>query len=75
MAVRFGEPYRDYLARTPRFIPNLSLWTAPDGLWVDYRQAIKGFRHASVFALAVPVFILVDWAQRMQLLPVWLQLP
>jgi protein-S-isoprenylcysteine O-methyltransferase Ste14 len=75
MAARFGEPYRDYLARTPRLAPNLSLWNTPEGVWVDYQQTIKGFRHASLFVLAVPIFIGIDWAQRAGFLPILLRLP
>lgn len=75
MVERFGEPYLDYLARTPRFIPNVSLWATPEGVWVEYRQAIKGFRDASLFLLALPVFMAIDYAQQAGLLPVLFKLP
>lgn len=75
MASRFGEPYRIYLSRTPRFVPDLSLWTAPQVVSIEYRPLIKCLRDASLFALAVPIFIVIDWAQRTGFLPVLFGLP
>ena len=75
MASRFGEPYLAYLACTPRFFPRKTLWTAPEGIWVEYSVLIKCLRDAKGFALAVPVFIALDWMQRMEIVPVLLRLP
>jgi protein-S-isoprenylcysteine O-methyltransferase Ste14 len=75
MAARFGEPYRSYLARTPRFVPKPSLWNAAAGLPMDHALVRKGFYDSSLFALAVPLFMALRWAHEAHLIPVLYQLP
>ncbi len=75
MAAYFGEPYRSYLARTPRFLPKPSLWHAPSGVWVDYSLACRGFCDSSLFAVAVPFFMALRWAHEAHLIPVLYELP
>ena len=75
MASRFGEPYRGYLLGTPRFVPDLRLWTAPHNVPVEYQHLINCLRDASGFVLAVPTFIAIDWAQQTGFLPVLFGLP
>jgi len=75
MASRFGDLYRAYLARTPRFIPNPALWTAPPVISVEYAYVFVCLRDTSWFLLAVPGFMAIDWVQQAGLLPVLLRLP
>jgi protein-S-isoprenylcysteine O-methyltransferase Ste14 len=75
MAARFGEPYGLYVARTPRFFPRLSLWSAPERVWLDYAILLKCFREAASFVFFIPVIVAVDWAQRVGLLPILMYWP
>jgi protein-S-isoprenylcysteine O-methyltransferase Ste14 len=75
MAARFGESYDLYVARTPRFFPRLSLWSAPERVWLDYAILLKCFRETASFALFIPVIVAVDWAQRAGLLPILMYWP
>jgi protein-S-isoprenylcysteine O-methyltransferase Ste14 len=76
MAARFGDTYRSYLARTPRFFPKPSLWRpSSNAIAVDYRIAIRSFADSSLFAVAVPFYLALRWAHETQLIPVLYQLP
>jgi len=75
MASRFGEPYRSYISRASRFVPDLRLWTAPHDVPMERGHLINCLRDAFNFLLAVPTFIAIDWAQRIGFLPVLFQLP
>ena len=76
MAARFGDTYRNYLARTPRFLPNPSLWRARcEGVAVDYRLTLRSFCDSSLLAVAVPFYITLRWAHEAGLIPVLFELP
>jgi protein-S-isoprenylcysteine O-methyltransferase Ste14 len=75
MTSRFGDLYRAYLARTPRFVPNPALWTARPAISVEYAYVFVCLRDTLWFALAVPGFIAIDWGQEAGLLPVLFRLP
>jgi protein-S-isoprenylcysteine O-methyltransferase Ste14 len=75
MAAHFGEVYHSYIARTPRFLPKPSLWRAPSGVWVDYSLAGRSFCDSSLFAVAVPLYMVLRWAHEARLIPVLYELP
>jgi protein-S-isoprenylcysteine O-methyltransferase Ste14 len=75
MTSRFGEQYRAYRARTPRFVPNFALWIAPPAISVEYPYVSTCLRDACWFLLAVPAFIAIDWLQQAAVLPVLFRLP
>src|SRR5262249_9864284 len=75
MAAHFGETYRSYLARTPRFFPKPSLWHAPSGVWVDYSLVGTSFFDSSLLAVAVPFYMVLRWAHEAHLIPVLYELP
>lgn len=59
----FGDAYRAYRARTPRFWPNFSLWRDETELSVRPSFFLTTIRDGLVFLLAVPLFEAVDLAQ------------
>jgi protein-S-isoprenylcysteine O-methyltransferase Ste14 len=69
MGPRFGAEFEAYCARTWRFVPNPSNWSASKTLTVDYRQLARSVRDASAFGLAIPIMLLVDWARGSSLCP------
>ena len=75
MASRFGDLYRAYLTRTPRFVPNPALWTAPPVISVEYAYVFVCLRDTAWFLLAVPGFMAIDWGQEVGLLPILFRLP
>jgi len=59
----FGDAYRQYRERTPRFVPNFSLWRDETELSVRPSFFLTTIRDGLVFLLAVPLFETVDLAQ------------
>jgi protein-S-isoprenylcysteine O-methyltransferase Ste14 len=59
----FGAPYAAYLARTPRFWPNFSLWRANETLEVRPNFFLATIKDGLVFLLAIPIFELIEHAQ------------
>ncbi|MFV1958248.1 MAG: isoprenylcysteine carboxylmethyltransferase family protein, partial [Planctomycetota bacterium] len=51
LADRFGEAYRAYARRTPRFVPRPWLWRKPDSPW-SWRMLVRR-EHDAAFALLV----------------------
>ncbi len=49
LASRFGAEYRDYIARTPRWIPNFRLFTVPKELTISPRHVHRGLLEAMWF--------------------------
>ncbi|PCJ60134.1 MAG: isoprenylcysteine carboxyl methyltransferase [Rhodospirillaceae bacterium] len=72
---KFDGPYRDYLATTPRWLPNWRLWKDADTLVVRPNLVWMTFRDASLFYLAYPLFEGIEWLQATGILPVYLWLP
>lgn len=72
---KFGNPYRNYLARVPRFLPKLSLFRDLDVVEVRPRLVRQTFIDACVFLLAMPIAEGFEHLQEMGLLPVLFQLP
>ncbi|MGV3633542.1 MAG: methyltransferase family protein [Pseudorhodoplanes sp.] len=75
LAARYGETYRDYLARVPRFLPNPKLWHDEPTLTIRPPRVIMTFADALVFLLAVPLAEFFEHLQDTGVIPVLLRLP
>jgi protein-S-isoprenylcysteine O-methyltransferase Ste14 len=71
----FGDEYRRYCARVPRFIPKWSLWHGPDTIEVRPKVVIRTFLHALAFFIATPVAEGIDYLHAFSGLPVFIVLP
>lgn len=71
----FGEPYRAYLARVPRFIPDFRLWRNVDTLEIRPRMVVRTFLDACVFLAAIPLAEGIELLQDAHMLPVLWQVP
>ena len=71
----FGQPYLDYLARTPRGGPDFSKWRDERELVVRPQFFLTTLRDGLVFLAAVPIFEGIEMAQAAGWLPVLGQLP
>lgn len=71
----FGQPYLDYLARTPRCGPDFSKWRDERELVVKPQFFLTTLRDGLVFLAAVPIFEGIEMAQAAGWLPVLGQLP
>lgn len=71
----FGQPYLDYMGRTPRCGPDFSKWRDEGELIVKPHFFLTTIRDGLVFLVAVPVFEGIEMAQHGGWLPVWLHLP
>jgi len=71
----FGETYARYVARTPRFWPNPSLWRDTGELTIRPSLFLMTIRDGLVLLLAIPVFELIDAGQAAHWLRVVTHLP
>ncbi|QYC10023.1 methyltransferase family protein [Brevundimonas nasdae] len=71
----FGETYRQYCARTPRFWPNFTRWSDVEELTIRPKFFLLTIRDGLVFLLAIPVFEMIDFAQILGVLNVFMRLP
>jgi protein-S-isoprenylcysteine O-methyltransferase Ste14 len=71
----FGDEYRRYAARVPRFAPALRLPESPAEMLVDTRRFNAALRDALAVPMVVVVAELVEWAKLSGVLPVLLELP
>ncbi len=70
-----GEPYRAYLARVPRFIPDLSLYDEGNPGSFRPNALLSTLLDGLVFLVAMPAFELIDTMQMSGALPVLFRLP
>lgn len=70
----FGEPYRAYMQKVPRFFPKPWLFRENDVLTVRPQLLYKTFADGLVFVLAYPFFEAVENLQEAGILPVVLHL-
>ena len=70
-----GPDYAAYMARVPRFIPDLSLYQQGDTGHFEPRLLKQTLLDGLVFLVAMPVFELIDTAQMSGVLPVLFRLP
>ena len=71
----FGEDYRRYIVRVPRFMPNFSLWHSPDILTVQPRMITVTFLDAVIFLIAIPIAKLFEYLHDIHVLPVYFTVP
>jgi protein-S-isoprenylcysteine O-methyltransferase Ste14 len=70
----FGEPYRAYMRRVPRFFPKFWLFRENEMLTVKPQLIYRTFADGLVFVLAYPFFEIVEHFQNIGVLPVVLRL-
>ncbi|WP_027166936.1 isoprenylcysteine carboxylmethyltransferase family protein [Mesorhizobium sp. WSM3224] len=70
-----GAPYQAYLAKVPRFFPNLTLYKEGDTGSFKPRLLLNTLLDGLVFLVALPAFELIDGMQQSGMLPVWFTLP
>ncbi|MFC5343339.1 isoprenylcysteine carboxylmethyltransferase family protein [Brevundimonas staleyi] len=71
----FGDPYRTYVARTPRFLPDLRLWRDEEELTIRPAFFLRTVRDGLVFLLALPVFEGLEHLQNLGWLDAIILLP
>jgi len=71
----FGEEYRAYCARVPRFFPLLGRLSSGQTIILDAPQFVRMLRDALAIPLVIVVADLLDWAQASGLAPVLMELP
>jgi protein-S-isoprenylcysteine O-methyltransferase Ste14 len=71
----FGEAFRAYAARVPRFWPLLSAWQDADEVVVKPRLIVRTFADASLFLVTLPLIGLRDLLQRQGSLTILLEVP
>jgi protein-S-isoprenylcysteine O-methyltransferase Ste14 len=72
---RYGDSYKAYMARVPRFFPNPKLWQDEPTLTIRPPRVLMTFADALVFLLAVPVAEGFEYLQDIGALPVLFLLP
>jgi protein-S-isoprenylcysteine O-methyltransferase Ste14 len=71
----FGDEYRSYVARVPRFLPKPALWHSPPTLTVNPRLIATTFFDAAIFLIAIPIAETFEWLHDINVLPTWLTVP
>jgi protein-S-isoprenylcysteine O-methyltransferase Ste14 len=75
LTVNFGDAYRDYMARVPRFLPRLSQWKDAHTIEVRPQIVMTTFVDALVFLAAIPVAEGLEYLHGAGWLPTLLVLP
>jgi len=63
LAEKMGQPYEEYCARTPRFIPDFSLYRMPETIPVNPRQIQRAVLDAFWWFIPFPLFEILDLIQ------------
>lgn len=71
----FGPEYQAYVARVPRFFPNISLYQEGNTGSFNPRILLTTLLDGLVFLVALPVFEMIDNAQMTGTLPVLFRIP
>lgn len=71
----FGPEYAAYVARVPRFVPNISLYEEGNTGSFKPKILLTTLLDGLVFLVALPVFEIIDKAQTTGVLPVLFRLP
>jgi protein-S-isoprenylcysteine O-methyltransferase Ste14 len=72
---RYGDIYRAFMTRVPRFFPKPSLWADDATLTIRPPRVVMTFADALVFLLAIPIAEGFEYLQDIGVLPVLLTLP
>ena len=75
LSAAFGQSYRDYCARTPRFGPDFSKWQDEEVLDVRPRFFLITLRDGLIFLLAIPLFSAIEALQQGGWIETVLRLP
>jgi protein-S-isoprenylcysteine O-methyltransferase Ste14 len=75
LSANFGEVYRQYMARVPRFFPKLTLWRDAEKIEVRPQLIVRTFIDACVFFLAIPVAEGFEYLHGAGFLPTLFTLP
>lgn len=70
-----GSPYRAYLERTPRFIPDFRLWRGEEFVEIRPRVVVSTFLDGLVFLSAIPLAEGLEALQKTGFAPVLISLP
>ena len=71
----YGKRYRGYMAKVPRFLPQVSLWRDERTLTIRPPRVLTTFGDALMFLLAVPLAEGFEYLQEIGAIPVLLVLP
>jgi protein-S-isoprenylcysteine O-methyltransferase Ste14 len=74
LAGQFGTEYQDYLARVPRFLPNIRLFRDEAVLTVHPKRIYVTFLDGLVFFAALPAFEGIEYLQESGAIPVLVRL-
>ncbi|HEY4773992.1 MAG TPA: isoprenylcysteine carboxylmethyltransferase family protein [Xanthobacteraceae bacterium] len=75
LARAYGAAYRDYAARVPRYLPRFSQFRDVAVVEVHVARVRRTFIDACVFLLAMPAAEVVEYLQKIGLIPVLFHLP
>lgn len=70
-----GQPYLDYMARVPRFLPRFTLWQDVEWLEIRPRNAAITFFDGLFFMMAIPLAEGIEWLHALGVLPKLFNLP
>ena len=75
LTAAFGESYRRYVERVPRFLPRWRLWRDVETLEIRPRAVLMTFVDACVFLVAIPITEVCEFLHDIGALPVLFRLP
>jgi protein-S-isoprenylcysteine O-methyltransferase Ste14 len=75
LRAQFGETYREYLVRVPRFFPKLSLWRDVETLSIRPGIVRATFLDACIFLVSIPFAESFDYLHGIGIVPVLFQVP
>jgi protein-S-isoprenylcysteine O-methyltransferase Ste14 len=75
LTVKFGEAYIEYMKRTPRFFPRLSLYKEPSVYQVKARSFVKSFVNGMWFIWIYMLLHIIEMLHESGILPVFMRIP
>ena len=75
LTAAFGESYRRYIERVPRFLPRWRLWRDVETLEIRPRAVLMTFVDACVFLVSIPIAEGFEFLHDIGVLPVLFRLP
>ena len=67
----FGQEYTEYCRVTPRFWPRISRFSVPDSLTISPKLLTNAVLDGMLWFLVLPVFELIEYAQRAGFIHTW----
>lgn len=71
----FGQEYQDYINKTPRLIPNLKLYNAPETVQTVPKYLNKAFKDAIWWFAAFPIVEFAEYLQESGLIQPFILIP